>query len=150
MLDEQEPKAWDQLPGESNSAYARFLIYRNLGPARTLDAAYQSTVEKSKKKQSISGQWTKDSTVFDWIRRADAWDIDILRTNGRKVVLLFIRGLERVVTKSVATLEKDGIEPETWSAAVNALHTVGQYIPAEASREVQSDRDADREPAGVG
>ena len=38
-----EPRSPEQgpLPGEPQAAYARFLIYRNLGPARTLEAAYR-------------------------------------------------------------------------------------------------------------
>jgi hypothetical protein len=32
---------WDQQPGEPNSDYAKFLVYRNLGTARSLDRAYR-------------------------------------------------------------------------------------------------------------
>src|SRR5262249_28786381 len=37
---ENKLKPWDQQPDEPDAAYSRFLMYRNLGPARTLDAAF--------------------------------------------------------------------------------------------------------------
>jgi hypothetical protein len=39
-MTDTERKPWDQLEGESDESYARFLIYRSLGPARTLLLGY--------------------------------------------------------------------------------------------------------------
>jgi len=67
--------AWDQLPGEPPEAYARFLIYRNLGPARTIDAAYGASAGNRRKSQSTSGQWLADSSAYNWRERAARWDV---------------------------------------------------------------------------
>lgn len=75
MADEQ--KTWEQLSDEPNEAYARFLIYRNLGASRSLDAAYLiagPTATKRNKTQRANGQWTKDSAAYKWRDRASNWD----------------------------------------------------------------------------
>ncbi len=33
-------QAWTRRPGETSAAYAAFCTYRDLGPGRSLDAAY--------------------------------------------------------------------------------------------------------------
>lgn len=49
MKKQAKRKAWEQLPDEPDSAYARFLMYRNLGPARSIDAAFKTTATKRNK-----------------------------------------------------------------------------------------------------
>lgn len=136
-MTEDEPKAWDQLPGESDAAYARFLTYRNLGPSRSLESAYQ-VASKSVKSRRASGQWFKDSRLFDWSRRAEAWDIEMLSQHGREVVLNFVEGLQIIARKALEALKQDGNKPLDWSAALAAITAIGAFIPGEAVQAVQS------------
>ncbi|NIM04493.1 MAG: hypothetical protein GTN69_02420, partial [Armatimonadetes bacterium] len=58
---------WDRRKGEPASAYGKFLIYRNLGPKRSLArAAEQCDVSLGRLKQ-LSVEWS-------WLARALAWD----------------------------------------------------------------------------
>lgn len=73
---------WDRLPGEGTRAYHAFLIYRDLGPARTLEEVYRVVQETTKSKRSrgksptthASGRINGWSSSWNWVERARAWD----------------------------------------------------------------------------
>jgi hypothetical protein len=142
---------WDQLPGEAGAAYARFLIYRNLGPARSLQSAYQAyadsgKVQKGSKKLHASGQWQKDAKQFEWAERAQAWDIHMLTHQGREVVLNFIAGLQKLSQKALAALSDENIKPSDWHSVVNAINTIGNFIPGETVVALQDRAASDAVP----
>jgi len=58
---------WDRRKGEPAPAYARFLIYRNLGPRRSLAQAQEVCGVSLGRLKQLSGQWS-------WPARALAWD----------------------------------------------------------------------------
>jgi hypothetical protein len=137
-MSEQESALWNRRPDEPDAAYVRFLIYRNLGPVRSLEAAYRKFMEdlgeidaaKSCESLPVSGQWFKDSRSFDWVRRARAWDIAVFSEVGREAVIalghytraLAIKGLEALANSS---------GPENWKAHLETLHALCTIIPPE-------------------
>jgi hypothetical protein len=86
---------WDRQKGESPAAYARFLCYRNLGPARSLEDAYRRYLSSSKgqgdatgetageggdsaeagkgrKRPVVPGSWKRECSRYGWPARAAA------------------------------------------------------------------------------
>jgi hypothetical protein len=79
----------ERLPDESPRAYRAFCHYRDLGPNRSLDRAwerYRTTSDQGKKRKSARrpGHWGAWSQKFLWVKRADAHDdqIDEERRNA--------------------------------------------------------------------
>lgn len=139
MTENVTPKAWEQLPDEPSEAYARFLIYRNLGASRSLDSAYKTTTEVSKgnKKYRAPGQWRDDCVKYEWVQRSLAWDIEMMSTVGVSTVIRFINALDAIAQKSLATLVDPTKRPKDWKAAVDAINTLGSFIPAETVGAIQ-------------
>ena len=78
-------RPWDRQDGEPARWYARFLVYMELGPARTLAEAYANTLEKAGKgrkstrpdgKLRPSGGWNTASRKYRWRERTLAWDAE--------------------------------------------------------------------------
>lgn len=66
-MDEGHRNPWDRLPNETPKAWQAFLIFRDLGVARTsADVARQLG-----KSTELLRRWKKQ---WDWERRATAWD----------------------------------------------------------------------------
>src|SRR5579871_3562506 len=92
---------WDQQPEEPDAAYARFLVYRNLGPSRSIDAAYHSAgainaeAKRSKAKRA-SSTWFLEASQWNWQARAEAWDVFMLLASGQRVVTRFIAALDKL------------------------------------------------------
>lgn len=128
---------WDQQPGEPTEAYARFLVYRNLGPARSLDAAYGAAAGNRRKSQSTSGQWLADSSAYNWVDRSTRWDIHNLTTAGAGAVAKFVKIIDLVALRSLEALENGDIKPTDWAGLVNALDKLGAYIPAETVSQIR-------------
>ncbi len=142
MAKEKHP--WDQLKEEDAAAYARFLMYRNLGPTRTIDLAYALAREakRGKGKQTskrASGEWMRNSTNFDWPMRASAWDVAMLAEVGKKVVVHYVHALERAALKTLAVLEDPKVKPRGWGGAIEAINVLGGFIPAETIAAIRAD-----------
>jgi hypothetical protein len=139
-----EQPIWDQLPGESDAAYARFLVYRNLGPARSLDKAYTAQhddkASKGVKRRQVSGQWYRDSVEHEWRRRAERWDISNMREHGRSATINFIAAVSRLSEKTAAGL--DSVNVKSWSDAVSAINALGSLISADAISAIVEDTEA--------
>lgn len=77
----QEP--WAQLDNEPGVAYAAFLIYRNLGPQRSIVEAYRQYTGDAEHTQP-SGRWNHYSRDYAWQERARAYDrhLDAARVRG--------------------------------------------------------------------
>jgi hypothetical protein len=79
----------ERLPDESARAYRAFCHYRDLGPNRSLDRAWEchcTTSDQGKNRKSARrpGHWGAWSQKFLWVKRADAHDdqIDEERRNA--------------------------------------------------------------------
>lgn len=61
---------WERQPGESRQAYANFVIYRDIGPSRSLAKAASET---GKNRTTLSDQ----SAKYRWQDRVDAYDFEM-------------------------------------------------------------------------
>lgn len=86
---------WDRLPRESSEAYAAFCVFRDLGPTRTLAAAYRAYREGTQRHPrgtfsddasdksaglQVPGSWKKTRISNNWNARAEAYDTHLLRS----------------------------------------------------------------------
>lgn len=141
---------WEQLEKETDSAYVRFLIYRNLGAGRSLDVAYQEFLKNAPKRpkaSNVSGQWKEDSVKYEWARRANAWDIETLSQVGQSVVAKYITAIDKFAERILQSLENEKLRPKSWSRAVDDLVTLGNFIPTETVEAVQAIAASNRMPA---
>lgn len=67
------PKPWERRKGESDKAYAAFLIFLHLGSDRSLLKAYKQRTGKEAAK-AADGSTTSWSVKYHWTERAAAWD----------------------------------------------------------------------------
>lgn len=136
-MTEPTKQPWEPLEGEPNAAYVRFLMYRNLGPARSVDAAY--TVSKGNKRRARApGAWREDSVKFRWVERAQAWDVFTLTEHGQRAVVNFVSAIEQFSLKVLETLAQPNVKPRSWDAAIEAMVILGQVIPPETAAAVIS------------
>jgi hypothetical protein len=73
--------AWSQQRGESTESFAVFVIYRDLGPDRSLAEAQrlkgkpQDALKTATGKRNVSGCMKRWSRRWAWADRAAAWDV---------------------------------------------------------------------------
>lgn len=121
---------WDQLDNESTEAYARFLVYRNLGPARTIEHAYQSTAgNKSGKRVSRSGYWEKDSADYSWRERAARWDVAQLSQVVPETAGIIFQAIKEF---AVITLrEVTNYKPRNWAEVKDSIVILSNLVAPE-------------------
>lgn len=68
-------RPWERRKQESGKAYVAFLAYRDLGPDRSLDKAYASQTGQELNGRRASRHWSQWAKDFDWVRRAEHWDV---------------------------------------------------------------------------
>jgi hypothetical protein len=135
------PRPWDQRETESTAAYARFLTYRNLGPTRSLDAAYQiysGVPVGAKKPKRRPGSWQRECRDLDWTARAEAWDVSMLSESSARVVVTVIRALEAASVRVLEGLLEPGSKPKGWSELLEGLMRLVPYVPPEMVKAVQA------------
>lgn len=66
---------WDRRPGEPMLWFARFEVYRELGPGRTIEDVWRiSTAQQSTPPKRPHNRWYDVAREWDWQTRAEAWD----------------------------------------------------------------------------
>ncbi len=74
MQDEAVPP-WERRAEEPGKWYARFEIYRTLGPQRSLNQAYRLAARLEELHGKHPGEyWSKIARRWEWAARAEAWD----------------------------------------------------------------------------
>ena len=71
---------WERRPGESARAYAAFCVYRDLGTGRSLNLAYaewRRSLGFAGDAGKAAGYWAQWSSGFDWVARAEAYDVHL-------------------------------------------------------------------------
>jgi hypothetical protein len=69
-------RPWERQEGESAKAYKAFATYRDLGPKRSLNAAYTKSrgVKGASKERRATGTWHRWAIEHHWVARATAYD----------------------------------------------------------------------------
>lgn len=136
MSDERRP--WDQLPDEPDKAYACFLVYRDLGPGRSIDKAYQSVSKSSKGR---NGQWLYYSSVYHWPERASSWDVAMLSQYGADTVVNWVKSLAKLSELAFAKVSSGDVEIRNLSQLLDVINVLGNFVTPEtvqAAREFTS------------
>ncbi len=143
-------KLWDKRENESDAAYARFLIYRNLGVGRSLDAAYRFSLGDAainRKRTQPTGTWTGECSQFEWKARADAWDVEVIATVGYNVVVKYIAALDLAFQRVIEQLQDGTIKPKNWDQLIESLTILGNFIPQETVASIRQNIKDDSVPA---
>lgn len=79
-------EAYDRQEGESSKAFAAFCSYRDLGPSRSVDAAYclHSGAEPGTKQ--ASGNFKRYATTQNWVERSAKFDAAIDAQNRQMLM----------------------------------------------------------------
>jgi hypothetical protein len=68
-------KSWDQLPDEPDLWYKRFMIFRDMGPERTIQGAFKIVKARQGFRSNKAGEsWTTAAHDYNWRERANDWD----------------------------------------------------------------------------
>lgn len=149
----RERAPWERLEGEPAAAYARFLVYRNLGPTRTLQRAWEAHLQAGRRGRGgrnrtksdaepathRSSTWAANAVAFQWSERAREWDIAMLSQVGAEAVVDFVNILRLYAARTLEALNDGGaIKPDGFGQITAAVNTLGALIPAETVEAVQS------------
>jgi hypothetical protein len=134
-MSETEPKPWDQLPDEPITAYRRFMIYRDIGPRRTLEKAYE--VYKGAKGLA-PGMWQRQAVEYSWKDRATAYDIEMMSEHGTKAVINWVLSLVELSEQTLEEMQSGRLKPRSFEQVLGALDVLGKFVTpetVEAARE---------------
>jgi hypothetical protein len=101
---------------------------RNLGTARSLNRAYRQ--HKATEGVNAPGYWHQLSVRRQWVERATAWDVFLLRTVATRIV---VRPL--AVTECLAEQALTGVNanpPTTFEQGLRAWEMVCEFVEPEA------------------
>jgi hypothetical protein len=104
-MNSQSP--WDKLPDESSKAYSLFCLYRDMGPARSLDKLRHPDQGVSIK--LTTRQLGRYSSRFKWVSRAEAFDLAMQK---RKELAMenAIEEIARKQAEEAAALQEAGLK----------------------------------------
>jgi uncharacterized protein involved in tolerance to divalent cations len=133
-----------QLPGETAEDFARFLVYRNLGPCRTLRKAYAIYLQElgdsegGSKVARATRSWREKSAKFDWVNRATAWDAHNQQTYGTRIAVLQAHALLRLSKKAYQDVKRLKPSEATWKDVLATVKFLSKYITPELIAEVRA------------
>ena len=135
MNESKEVYPWDQLPDEPITAYRNFLVYRDIGPGRTFEKAYE--VKKGVKKR-IPGSFQRQANDYRWQERATAWDIEQMSQYGTKAVINWVLSIVELSEQTLIEIQSGRLKPRSFDQLLGALDVLGKFVTpetVEAARE---------------
>jgi hypothetical protein len=137
--DIDNPKPWDQQPGETSRWYARLEQYRLAGPGRSLLGLYQRARERKgakgsdqKKPRSVPESWSKVAKAWRWKERCEAFDCHRQQIAREESDRQFAAELQRHRANAVAVARAQiGI-------LVDALKTLGDRVSKLTGDEIEA------------
>lgn len=75
---------WERQDAESAKAYSAFVVYRDMGLERSIDAAYRGYVGDEKSRKEATGHFKRWASKHDWLSRAKAYDAERERERLRE------------------------------------------------------------------
>ena len=117
-----EIEPWERQPGETEKAYEAFLIYKNLGPGRTVT----EVAKKLSKSRQLMARWCSH---YGWTDRAAAYD----RENERKEQIATQQARKKMIERHIK------IGTSLQGKALQALETIkpGEMKPQDIERFLQ-------------
>lgn len=151
---------WDQMEGEPSDAYAHFLVYRNLGPARTVDDSYNAAFPVAPKKVApkarsrrpeakplrASSTWWRESRDYEWKERASAWDIHMLVNTVPEAMVSIMHTVNEFAKSSLRAVQSGKIQPKNFGELLAGVQLMASFISAETISAILAQR-AGYEPA---
>ena len=130
---------WDRLAVEDDLDYSYFLVFRNLGPRRTLRAAYREFAASfgNAQKTPLSGvnvpeKWKCLRRENRWVERAASWDVHCLKSVGCRVAVNQSQAILSLSSEAVRAARKVRLDPEQPGEILDVLRTVQGYLTPEA------------------
>ena len=130
---------WDRLGVEDDLDYTHFLIFRNLGPRRTLRSAYRHYLKTfantqktaSPSTDSVPERWKRLYREVRWVERASAWDVSNLKSVGSQLVVNQSRALLNLSRKALAASIEVAISTDDVKELLEVLKTIQGYLTPE-------------------
>ena len=145
---------WSRLPGESEDAYAHFLIYRNLGYSRSLKRAYFRYLQMYDeytgdiKRLVIPATWRRQCMDHFWTQRATSWDIQNLHTYGSRLAVLYTQAVTKMAEKCVRVSRSKNPGDKEWPDLLDTVQTVREYLTPDVVKGI-ADRTKSAGPASL-
>ena len=144
-MDDGQRQVWDQQPNEPRAAYVRFVVFRSLGPCRSvalaaevaasnLNAAIQTQSgpkrrKNPKKSETISiRQWYDDSSEWNWSERACAWDLHVFAESCEQVQAAMTDLMRQIACKALESIVK-GSAPANWPQILQTFEVLACHAP---------------------
>lgn len=134
---------WGQQEGEPDDAFARFLLYRGLGPGRSVQAAYNYYVrtfrnaQPSTKTLPVPGHWGEESSRWGWVDRAYAWDVHVLHTHGERLGVLWVGILTTAAEKCAQKLADPRCRPKDFMQVMAVVDKLAAFLSPDAVKSLQ-------------
>lgn len=135
---------WEQISGEPDEAYRRFLIYRNCGLWRSMRKAYHRYLQSQdgftggRERIHVPGSWIDDCRDWFWVNRASAWDIHNLSTYGARVAALHTQAIVQIAHKNARYGKKLKPGDEGYTDLLNSVRLVAEYMNPDVMRGIQA------------
>lgn len=145
---------WDRLTNETEDAYSHFLIYRNLGFARSLKRAYFRYLQMDDEYQggieriSVPGSWRKECMNNFWQQRATSWDIQNLHTYGSRLAVLYTQAITKMAEKCVRLSGSKNPGDKEWPDLIDTVGVVRDYLTPDVVKGI-ADRSKQSGPAAL-
>ena len=140
-----ETHPWDRHPGESDTAWSGFVLYRGLGPGRTVEAAANAGTAVSPRRRT----WFTWARRWAWRERAAAWDASVDRrvldrTADEHVARMRALGAVAaqtlaLITARLATIQPDDLSSADWPRFVQAYERLEHVLSLSAAINQQRD-----------
>ena len=131
---------WRRMAGESTADYAAFLLFRNVGPTRSLRRAYQLWQQqlanyvqppKGSPRQKPPGSWQTRYRKWEWKRRATCWDVHRMAYTGAQVAAIHTQTVVNVAVKVLKASKVTGPDDAGFAAMLNGMRQVQAFVTPE-------------------
>ena len=139
-------KIWDRQPGETDKAFAAWLLYRDLPAPRAVDLSATAAGAAISVRRATWAEWARR---FAWQQRAAAWDAAVDRSvldrtvDTRAESLEAARELDRMVldllTARVRTIRPADLTPALLPRYMQAYARFRQALEASSATEARRD-----------
>ena len=154
MTEASPPKPWHQLPDEPPDWYDRFHTFLNLGPSRSLTAAYREWTNSNGKPSSTSShqyhkwRWKERAMAYDQAKREEKAAFEAARESEAREQR--IRQNNTILQAVAAALDAADLKNLTTEEARQLLPSLRVLYATTSElqrRELQSTQDTDHLPA---